>query len=391
MNARFDIIVAGAGPAGSAAAIVAARAGLRCGLLDRAVFPREKLCGGLFTGRSVAALLRGFDETPDPTLFLRCDRMRFLDTGRVLSDFHNAPPVYLTLRRDMDAWLRDLAVAAGAIPLCGTVTGVDEAGQRITLREGGALEYRVLIGADGVNSAVARSLFGRAYDPATIGFGLEVEAPHDAHPPGDRAVDVEFSAADWGYGWRFPKRHSTTIGVGGVASRNADMKAHMRAYCDQLGVAPDAARVKGHFLPFGDFRKEPGRGAVLLVGDAAGFVDPITGEGIALALESGALAAEAGVAAIHSGRPERAYAGYHMSVRPIQRALREARFWRRMIFSPAFRPAFLKAFSGSSLPEQFLHLLAGEIDYPDLRRALARRFPRAAWKALGTRIGQALR
>lgn len=384
MVERFDIVVVGGGPAGSAAAMTAARAGMRCGLLDKAEFPREKLCGGLITGRSERAIARIFDAALDPDVFLACDTMRFKASSRVLSEFRDAPRVHLTMRRDFDTWLRAKAVKAGAIPITGELRDVDEKHSVIHLRDGRTLAFGVLIGADGVNSALARSLFGRAFDPATIGFGLEIEAPNSPKdtPP---VVEVDFDAAAWGYGWSFPKHHSTTIGVGGISARNADMKARMTAYRALQGADAASARVKGQYLPFGDFRRQPGRGAVVLAGDAAGLVDPITGEGIALAMESGELAARSAVAAMAKQQPAQAYSIYRHAIRPLHRELAEARFWRRLIFSASLRPAFLSAFAGSRLPPRFLDLLAGNTSYRDLRLDLLRRVPKSLWRAGVTR------
>jgi len=389
MERSFEILVVGAGPAGSAAAITAlaqAPGGLRVGLLDKAEFPRDKLCGGLFTGRARRALGAVFDTTPPAPLFLPCDHMRFGASGRVLSEFRNAPLLHLTMRRQMDSWLRDMAITAGAAAITGQFHSLDEASSRLYLRDGSVLRYGVLIGADGVNSALARALFGRAFDPDTIGFGLELEAPRPAFEPHDMAVEIDFDAVRWGYGWSFPKAEITTIGVGGVNARNADMKRCMAQYETQLGLKPGCARLKGQYLPFGDFRRKPGRGAVILVGDAAGLVDPITGEGIALAIESGALGARAARRALQDGHPERTARSYTRDLRPIHAGLRQAGMWRRLIFSDLLRPAFLAAFSGSRLPVRFLHLLAGELDYDDLRAELLRKAPKALLHAAMSRL-----
>ena len=77
-----------------------------------------------------------------------------------------------------------------------------------------------MIGADGANSLVARTLYGEAFDHARIGFGLEIEAPA---PAADAPVRIDFGAAEWGYGWNFPKAGSATIGIGGVHGRNPGM------------------------------------------------------------------------------------------------------------------------------------------------------------------------
>jgi len=205
MEDAFDTIVVGAGPAGSAAAREVVRAGLSCALLDKAAFPRDKLCGGLFTGRSRRALAEVFDLAPDPDLFLPCEKMRFAASGRILSEFAEAPLLHLAMRKQMDAWLREHSLAAGAQAVTGTLEAVDAGKRQVILRGGRRIGYGVLIGADGVNSAVARALFGQAFNKDTIGFGLEIEAPHAALAPGERWVEVDFNAAAWGYGWRLPE------------------------------------------------------------------------------------------------------------------------------------------------------------------------------------------
>ncbi|VAV89639.1 Geranylgeranyl/isoprenyl reductase [hydrothermal vent metagenome] len=168
------------------------------------------------------------------------------------------------------------------------------------LGKGQTLEFTALIGTDGVNSMVAKALYGRAFNPGKIGFALEIEAQSTSPVDESSALRIDFDAAAWGYGWQFPKRAGHTIGICGLQACNPDMKAHLTAYPERLGQGENA-RVKGHFLPFGDFRRKPGRGNILLVGDAAGLVDPITGEGIAYALQSGRMAALAVHRAISGG------------------------------------------------------------------------------------------
>ncbi|WP_298260185.1 geranylgeranyl reductase family protein [uncultured Litoreibacter sp.] len=381
---EYDIIVVGSGPAGSAAATTAARAGLNVAIVDKATFPRDKLCGGLFTGRSQKAMRAIFGQEVTSDLFVTTDHMRFLSRGRVLADIPNAPPVHLTMRRDFDAMLHGEAVKAGAVPYVGQP--ITELGNSaLTLRDGTQLGFRTLIGADGVNSFIARSLFGKPFDPDTIGFGLEIESPRK--PECDGAVEIDFDAASWGYGWSFPKRETVTVGVGGINAKNADMKANMSAYVDQTNSDPDQ-RFKGQYLPFGDYKRKPGRDNILLAGDAAGLVDPITGEGIALAMESGQHAAEAAIKALKQNRPQTAYFHYEKLVKPIQRSIDQAKMWRMIMFPKATEGYFRKAFErGSSLQMKYLELLAGEAEYADLRGALLRRIPKLGWRLLKHRLG----
>lgn len=375
---RFDLIVLGAGPAGAAAARTAASSGLKVALVDKARFPRDKLCGGGLTGRAIAQYQRCFDGDLPPVPLERRSDFVFHAHGQDLGCSTGAPPLHLGMRFQLDAELVRQALARGAEDFTGQAGVLDPAAPALDL-PGLRLEAPLLIAADGVNSPTARALFGAAYDPAQIGFALEVELPGAAP---DRPLRIDFGAADWGYGWQFPKPQGTTIGVGGVHARNADMKAALRRYLALLDV-PDTLKVKGQFLPFGAFRAVPGRGRILLAGDAAGLVDPITGEGIAHALDSGACAAEAAIAALAAGQPDRALQGYLQALRPIHRGLRHARLLRNIMFRDSLRPAFIRSFRNSrTLRGEYLRLMAGETEYGALMRKMATRLPGFAWRAI---------
>lgn len=368
---QFDVIVIGGGPAGGAAAHVAAQSGLRVALVDRHAFPREKLCGGGFTGRSYRYYHEIFGSPIPDDIIVTKRVAEFHARGERLARIDGIPEIHMTMRRDLDASIVGHALASGAVDFCGTgAAEFDFDARTVDLRDGRRLGYRVLIGADGANSGVARALYGEAFDHDRIGFGLEIEGPV---PEPDAPVRIDFAAADWGYGWNFPKAGSATIGVGGVNGRNPDMKAAMARYMEIFGVE---GKVKGAFLPFGDVRRSPGRREVLLAGDAAGLVDPITGEGIAYAMKSGALAGDAAVAAIRANHPPRALTLYRQNLRPVHRALFHARWIRQIIFRRAFQGTFFRAFKGSgTIRHQYLRLLAGEIEYPELALATLRKIP----------------
>lgn len=384
---RFDVIVIGAGPAGAAAAYVAAQAGLRVALIDRKTFPRDKLCGGLITGRARRhyAEIFGHDMPFEPQ-----DRKTTVDfryRGQPVGIIEDAPVLCATMRWDMDAMLCAHAMGAGAQDFTGrTVEEINRDARTVTLKGGAVLGYGVLIGADGVNSQVARALFGQPFDRARIGFGLEIEAVGAQIDPA-APVRIDLGAAQWGYGWVFPKRCSTTVGVGGLLDKNPEMKRAMSAYCDMLGIDAAVASFKGQFLPFGDFRTVPGQGAVLLAGDAAGLVDPITGEGIGYAMQSGQLAAKAALAALSAGQAETALTRYRHALRPVHRALRMARLIRPVIFLPALEPGFARAFQRSStLRRDYLRLMAGEVEYEQILARLVLRLPRLGLMALRARL-----
>lgn len=378
----FDIVIVGAGPAGSAAACWAARHGASVAVLDKARFPRNKLCGGLFTGRSQTYCHDIFGESYDLSLAITRDEIEFWYKLERLSKLTDVPPVHLTMRYDLDMFLFQKALDAGATDLTGSpVTQVTNQG--VTLRDGHEVQGRIIIGADGVNSVVAKHLFGRSFDPTTIGFGLEIEAAVDEQTPDDQTLRIDFGLVELGYGWSFPKQASTTIGVGGVRALNPGMKTNLMRYLDHLGLDTSPKRFKGHHLPFGDFRKSPGRGNVLLTGDAAGLIDPITGEGIALAMKSGQHAAQAALQALSGNAPGKAFGYYKSNLADMHRNLRIARRLRHVIFSRRFQPLFAGAFrSSGTVRMQYMRLLAGELEYPQLATTVLRRLPRYAWNAL---------
>jgi len=356
-----DVLIIGAGPAGASAAMVAARAGLRVALIDRSAFPRDKLCGGGITGRAMRHLTDVFGPLPEG-LFDRPARLRFADGVRVLCDLDDAPMMSMTMRPGFDATLRGLALAAGADDHCGQrIAEMQPADGWLRLADGACLAAPVWIAADGVNSAVARAVFGRAHDPARVGFALEVEVSGGS---GDLTA-LDLTATPWGYAWDFPKAQGRTLGLGGVASRNADLMPRFHLWLAQRGVDPAMVRIKGHHLPFGEVRDPPGHNHILFAGDAAGLADPITGEGIAWAVRSGQLAAEAAAAA--QGVPARAGAVYTAQMRPVLAEVRRAGQIACVLYHPWVQPRFIAALGRSDhFQRRFLQLLAGEMDYADL-------------------------
>ncbi len=364
----FDVVVIGGGPAGSAAAFTAARGGLAVCVVDKSEFPRDKLCGGLVTQRSKNIFETVFGREWDSDLFTRSDQIRFFQANRFLAEVSGYSTLYFTMRRDFDAYLLKLAGHQGARLELGTrVREIDLKTSQIQLANGNIVSYRFLIGADGVNSGVAKLLFGEPFTSRTIGFGLEVEVPRNRLKTEENIVEIDFGAANWGYGWVFPKKKTLTIGVGGISRHNKNMKEHLSRYLSYKKLGIDEFQVKGQFIPFGDFRATPGHGNVMLCGDAAGVVDPITGEGIAYAMQSGRFAADAVVNALRSGREDRTLEMYFSEFETIARSIRQSNFWRYFIFPEIIQKPFAWAFADAgTLQRGYLDILAGKREYNDL-------------------------
>jgi geranylgeranyl reductase family protein len=285
---RFDAVVVGAGPAGSATAIRLARGGARVLLADRARFPRDKPCGGGLTGRAAREL--PVDVTPVVEDVVRTFEVR-LGYRKRFERRSDEPLVLMTQRRRLDAFLAEQAAAAGAVFRDGiTVEGLTVGPDGAELRVGGSpVHARVLVGADGVNGRIARA--AGLGGGILYGIALEGNGPLRDTQPG-RAT-VELGVVPGGYGWVFPKDGHANYGVGGWAAEGPRLREHLRRLCAEHGVDAGAlSDLHGRRLPI---RRTTGvaRGPVLLVGDAAGLVDPLSGDGIYEALVSARLAAEA--------------------------------------------------------------------------------------------------
>jgi geranylgeranyl reductase family protein len=378
----FDLIVVGGGPSGSAAACTAARHGLRVVVVDRKRFPRDKLCGGLLTLRAAKVYERIFTEPWDAVIESRAGGLRLMSERGQLNEVRDYKALQFTSRRAFDAHLLRQAEAAGAEMLLGqAVSAVECDPPCVVLQDGHRLAARTVIGADGVASTVGRCLFGRSFNPRTIAFGLEMEVPREATRDPDFQPEIYFGMARWGYGWVFPKADTLTVGVGGLLARNPDLRdTFTRLLSLRFGGVP-TQRIKGCHIPYGDFRVIPGRGNVILCGDAAGLVEPITGEGIAFAMHSGQLAALAVVQALKQGGT--ALEAFLPNYRPITTDLRLARALRQLVFPRLVEPVFLFTLPKlRNAPRRHMDLMADDLGYPAYARYIATSVLMRGWLKL---------
>jgi geranylgeranyl reductase family protein len=299
---RFDAIVIGAGPAGSTTAYRLARAGARVLVLDRARFPRDKPCGGGLTIRAV----RQLPVPPDPVVEHVVDRMGF--RLRYASRFERRsrePLILMTQRRRLDHYLVEQAAAAGARFRDGVKVAavrVDGDGASLTV-DGEPVEAGVLVGADGANGTTRKALgLGGEYV-----LGVAFEGNVDKTLVGGRfdgLAEFELGTIPGGYGWIFPKGDHVNVGVGGWESEGPSLRGHLRVLCRAHGIADGAVHaLRGHRLPLRRAGSVAARGRALLVGDAAGLVDPLSGDGMYEAFVSSRLAAET-IGELLAGRAE---------------------------------------------------------------------------------------
>ncbi|MGY1811732.1 geranylgeranyl reductase family protein [Blastococcus sp. SYSU D00820] len=323
---RADVVVVGAGPAGSAAARTLAAAGLDVAVLEKAAFPREKVCGDGLTPRGVKAL---HDLGVDTTGWIRHRGLRVHGGGQVVEvDWPalDSWPGYglIRTRSDLDSLLAAHAEAAGARVTTGvTVTEplLDDAGRVAGVqaqvgpdREPATWRAPLVVSAEGLSGRLAKSLglVRREDRPLGVAVRRYVRTPRTADPYLDISFDLSESgpSADSmpGYGWSFGMGDGTAnVGFGLLDTRRgtgAEPRTVLRRWLAtlpeewQLGEEHAVTPLRGAGLPMALHRQPAYTRGLLLAGDAAGVVNPFNGEGISYALETGRMAAETAAEAL---------------------------------------------------------------------------------------------
>jgi menaquinone-9 beta-reductase len=327
----YDVAVVGAGPAGCAAALRALqlRPDARVLLLDAAAFPRDKVCGDgiaphvldVYAALGVTGLAAGCPEVP---------RLQVRSPGGVLADRAMARPARVVPRRVFDERLVTATTAAGAELRRQRVRRMEVRADRVVLD--GDVEARVVVGADGANGVVRRLL--GLDPPRTAGVGVAIRgyARTPSGDPGALFIGVSERHCP-GYAWSFPLPGGANVGFGvfGQVVPGGRRELVDRLHAELPGVDLDPESVRGHQLPLSTQAvRQPG-GRVLLAGDAAGLVNPITGEGIFYAALSGAAAGEAaghgdGAGAEHRASLRRLFRAHHRHTAVLARLARSRRF-----------------------------------------------------------------
>lgn len=289
------IIVVGAGPAGSTAARRLAQHGMRVTLLEARRLPRDKTCAGGVTPKARQWVPQGVLDEAGYTVH------SFEFRGGRLPPFRlDAPAAEISMveRSSFDHALAEAAASAGCDVLDGEpAQSVTEHEDRIEVRtRRKVLVADYVIGADGYPSRVGRGL-GLGGNPSRRSLAISGRVPLSTTLPPGLAV-ISFSVPR-GYAWYFPKGDHASVGVGSGLGADANRRSvaalrdSLRAFADGAGFGLEHTRLTGHWVPHGICPGPIVSRRAMLVGDAAGMTDPLLGEGIAYAIGSGRLAAQA--------------------------------------------------------------------------------------------------
>ena len=378
--ADYDVAVVGAGPGGSAAALALSRGGLRVAILEKAVPPRSKTCGGGLLGRTLKMLpldLRAVVER-------ECFSAELHHHGPALSftTQRERPVVSMVMRDRFDHLLTAAAQEAGATLLAGApVVSVAVRAEGVELKtKAGAIRARFVIAADGVGSVVARQCGLPELRRVIPALECEVTVEAAGFEKFRHAARFDFGLTPHGYAWVFPKRGHLSIGVLTTRRGSCNLNDEYARYLAHLGLTrPVKEERHGFMIPTRPRDRLFDAPRVLPIGDAAGLADPLLAEGISGAIRSGQLAARAILENGFDDRATRRAYRAHLGSALLPE-LGIARVLARVIYDFPRVRTWLLARHGQRLSELLTRVVMGETSYREMSRR-----PGNYWKLLTAR------
>lgn len=299
--AIYDLIVVGGGPAGATCARRAAQLGLEVLVLEKAYHPRRKACGGGVTVRVKDALDFDISSVIEREAFgVRI----YSPSGLVIEHSRPSSSGFTVRRENFDSFLVEKAKEVGAEFIEGAkvIDIIENSTSVLAVTKNETHAGRFLVGADGVNSVVGRKTgINSGWRDDEVGLCIEASIPMDPSEISrivneQSIIEIYFGPVLYGYAWAFPKKTEISLGIGVRVSKMQNLKDEWKRFVSGFekrhSVKCDLHNTTAARLPLRGKIRNTCSKRVMLVGDAAGYVAPVTGEGIIYAIESGKIAAE---------------------------------------------------------------------------------------------------
>lgn len=293
---KYDLAVIGSGPSGANAAFEAAQRGLHTILIEKEQLPRYKTCGGGFVYRGRRAL--SFDVSRAVEREFYDVDIRFDAKKLALNTIRKNPIISMVMRDEFDYLIVQKAQELGVELLQGekvTALQFEKKYTTITTTHH-QLQAAFIIAADGALSPTAKLAGWEESRLMCPALEYEIKVPDADFERLSASARFDIDVVPFGYGWSFPKKNHLSVGVGNFTKSNKkiNLKENYRDYLKILGIETVLEeQAHGFIIPISPRKDGFVKHNVFLIGDAAGFADPLTAEGISNALYSGKLAAEA--------------------------------------------------------------------------------------------------
>lgn len=305
----YDVIVVGGGPSGAMAAQTCAENGLNVILFEKEALPRYKTCGGAVS-KKVLDLIGGLDGL-EPHFKLYGARTFTPKLESLIHKFDDLS-IILTFRDSFDYFLLEKARSKN-VKICENerVEKIERHEEYVKVTTSKSSYFaKILIGADGVNGLVAKQTnLRKNWGKDKSGICIEAEIQLDSKGIEEYVFDPQlvdfYFIENWGYGWVFPKGNVLSVGIGGMRERVPDPLGSFSSFLHLLSKGKSSnlenniISKKAHLIPAGGLDRNIYTDRVMLVGDAAGFVDPFIGEGIYYSILSGIIAGKVATEAIN--------------------------------------------------------------------------------------------
>jgi geranylgeranyl reductase family protein len=368
LKQSYDVIVVGAGPAGATLAYELARRGIEVLLLEKEKLPRYKCCAGGLTSKTVKLLDFDISQVVEDVVY----KVSFtFNLGNPYLGQHSQPLIHTVMRDAFDYFLVQKAQQLGAVLMDGQkITQIQASGDRVEIfAADNIFRSRLAVGADGAYSVVARELGMGSNREHIAAIESEIAVPDDELAKWKSQVQIDLGCVPGGYAWVFPKRNHLSIGVGCLASKAKQLSRHHRKFLDSLGIGNYTITTSSsHLIPTCIKGRLVWQDKALLLGDAAGLADPLTGEGIYNAILSAQLAAPVIENSLAHGKVK--LEDYQQAVdEKIMPELRTARVLSKF-FVRLPHLAFRMLRRREGVWRAGCGLMSGELQYTDIKRRI---------------------
>ena len=369
-KSKYDVIIVGAGPAGATLGYMLADGGYNALVVDKAHFPRKKLCAGGISWKTKTLVEEIFQVQFEDTFPIKhkSTAVFLYERSRQIVRCQASKPFLHVERASYDSELVSQAQKKGCDFIFGEkVQDYDMADNVISTHSGLQLSANIIVSAEGANSRIRNRLLSIRQRRAAMGLALQIDIPvencrKEFQQP---AMRIFFGFSNFGYGWIFPFGDYFKVGMFGLIIKNKSMYHTFKVLLSEVAEldSREKMRFEAHLIPTETFIGQPWGERVLLIGDSAGLTDPYSGEGIYYAHKSAQCAYRAIHTHLNSRKNRHLVESYKQNLKSELYELRLAKRFSEIIYKNKFRTLVASCFRKPVYYEKLLDITHGQKSY----------------------------